>query len=268
VPDHPAPASKLLARFGPVALVTGASSGIGLEFARVLASQGFDLLLVARRGDALAAIGQDLTARYGVRVTPLPLDLSEPASLPALLSACEGISIGLVVAAAGFGTSGPFIENDLSSELDMIDVNCRAVAALSWHFARRFAAQRRGGLVLLSSLVAFQGVPRAANYAATKAYVQTLAEGLRHELRRAGVSVIASAPGPIRSGFGDRARMTMGLSQGPEAVAATTLRALGRQGTVRPGWLSKFLGWSLAALPRAARTRVMGLVMAGMTKHA
>jgi short-subunit dehydrogenase len=142
------------------------------------------------------------------------------------------------------------IDAPLAVECDMVDVNCSAVLAMSWHFARRFAARRRGGLVLISSLLAFHGVPRAANYAATKAYVQTLAEGLRVELAPFGVDVVASAPGPIRSGFAERADMKMALSLEPEVVARLTLRALGRRTTVRPGWLSKLLGWSLARRPR------------------
>jgi hypothetical protein len=118
----------------------------------------------------------------------------------------------------------------------------------------------------MSSVVAFQGVPRAANYAATKAYVQSLAEGLRAELRPLGVDVVASAPGPVHSGFAERAGMRMGLALTPSAVASATLAALGRRGTVRPGWLSKLLGWSLALLPRWVRVRVMALVMGGMAQ--
>jgi short-subunit dehydrogenase len=121
--------------------------------------------------------------------------------------------------------------------------------------------------VLLSSLVAFQGVPRAANYAATKAYIQTLAEGLRAELRPHGVDVLASAPGPIASGFAQRADMRMSASLQPDVVATATLDALGRTTTVRPGWLSKALGWSLALLPRWAMVQVMARVMKGMTAH-
>jgi len=118
----------------------------------------------------------------------------------------------------------------------------------------------------MSSLVAFQGVPRAANYAATKAYVQSFAEALRLELKPLGVDVIASAPGPIRSGFATRASMRMGLAQTPRDVADATLAALGRRGIVRPGWLSKFLEASLMFLPRWGRVRTMGFVMAGMTR--
>lgn len=127
------------------------------------------------------------------------------------------------------------------------------------------AARARGGAVFMSSLLAFHGTPLAANYAATKAYIQTLAEGLRVEWAPSGVDVIASALGPIRSGFAERANMTMGQSLPAEVVARVTLQALGRQATVRPGWLSKLLGWSLAMLPRWLQFKVITQVMKGMT---
>jgi short-subunit dehydrogenase len=116
--------------------------------------------------------------------------------------------------------------------------------------------------------VAFQGVPRAANYAATKAYIQSLAEALGVELAPSGIDVVASAPGPVDSGFASRARMIMGSAATPRVVAEGTLNALGRSRVVRPGWLSKLLELSLATLPRVGRVRMMGVVMAGMTKHA
>jgi short-subunit dehydrogenase len=119
----------------------------------------------------------------------------------------------------------------------------------------------------MSSLVAFQGVPRAATYAATKAFIQTFAEGLRLELSSSGVDVVASAPGPVRTGFEARADMRMSAAAGPAVVARATLDALGHRTTVRPGFLSKFLEASLLPLPRLARSRIMSVVMGGMTRH-
>jgi short-subunit dehydrogenase len=254
-------------RYGEWAIVTGASDGIGREFALSLAEAGFRLVLVARRENALAKVADEIRARFGGEARVLPLDLAHPDAVDELAIATVSLDVGLLVAAAGFGTSGRFVDAPLDEELAMIDVNCRAVAALAHVFGKRFAKQRRGGLVLMSSLLAFQGVPRAANYAATKAYVQSLAEGLRAELAPFGVDVVASAPGPIRSGFADRAAMKMSMAQTPDVVARTTLAALGRWGTVRPGWLSKLLEWSLALLPRWGRVQVLSLVMGGMTRH-
>ncbi len=184
-----------------------------------------------------------------------------------MTQAAHHLDIGLLVAAAGFGSSGPFLQTDLARELEMLDVNCKAVLNLTHHFARRFTAQRRGGLVLMGSLVGFQGVPGTANYAATKGYIQTLAEGLHAELAPHGVDVLASAPGPVHSGFAERANMRMGLALTSGEVARATLKALGRRTTVRPGRLSVLLEASLAPLPRWARTRILARVMGGMTRH-
>jgi hypothetical protein len=259
---------RLRSTYGPWAVVTGASDGIGRAFARCLAAAGVGLVLVARRERVLAALADDLARAHGVAARVVAVDLGAPAGVDALLAATRDLDVGLLVASAGFGTSGPFVDGDLAAELAMIDLNCRAVAALSHAFGRRLVARGRGGLVLMSSLVAFQGVPRVANYAATKAYVQSLAEGLRVELAPRGVDVLASAPGPVHSGFGARAAMTMGRAQTPDEVAAASLAALGRWGTVRPGWLAKLLELSLTLLPRWGRVRMLGAVMSGMTDPA
>jgi short-subunit dehydrogenase len=257
---------RLRERYGPWAVVTGASDGIGREFAARLAEAGVHLVLAARRNDLLDEVANGLVRAHHVQVETIPIDLATRPGVDELVARTRERDVGLLIASAGFGTSGPFVDARLDEELGMIDVNCRAVAALSHAFGRRFVDRKRGGIVLMSSLVAFQGVPRAANYAATKAYVQSFAEALRLELQPLGVDVIASAPGPIRSGFATRASMTMGLAQTPRDVAGATLAALGRRGIVRPGWLSKFLEASLMFLPRWGRVRTMGFVMAGMTK--
>lgn len=253
--------------YGPWAVVTGASDGIGREIAICLAEAGLHVVLVARRGALLDTLAAGLREEHAVQTLVVAADLGTRAGIDAVLAQTSPLDVGLFVAAAGFGTSGPFIDGPLDEELSMIDVNCRAVAALSHTLGRRFARQKRGGMILMSSLVAFQGVPRAANYAATKAYIQSLAEGLRVELKPFGVDVLASAPGPVHSGFAARASMTMSRAVSARVVAQQTLKGLGRTGTVRPGWLSKALESSLMLLPRWGRVRMMGLVMAGMTKR-
>jgi uncharacterized protein len=252
-------------RYGPWGLVTGASNGLGRAFAEALAEAGLNLVLVARRESVLAEVAAGLTARWGIHTRVIAADLATRAGVRAVIEKTLDADVGLLVAAAGFGTSGAFLESRLENELEMLEVNCAAVTALSHHFGQRFVDRGRGGLVLLSSLLAFQGVPRASTYAATKAYVQTLAEGLRRELAERGVDVIASAPGPVLTGFGDRANMRMTFGLRPADVASPTLTALGRRTTVRPGWLSKALEWSLALLPRWGRVRALERVMRQMT---
>lgn len=256
--------SALKRRFGPAALVTGASDGIGRAFAEQLAAQGFDLILVARREGVLQDMARDLGTRHGVEVRVLAADLSDPAAVPALLRRTEGAPLGLVVAAAGFGSIGPFLERDVACEINMVDLNCRAVVELSSGFGRRMAAQGRGGIVLFGSLVGFSGAPLSATYAATKGFVQGFAEGIAAEMRPLGVHVLSVAPGPVHSGFAARAGMRMARAARPDTVARGALAALGRRTTVRPGVLAKVLGWSLAMLPRRGRVRVMGVIMKGM----
>lgn len=250
---------------GPWALVTGASSGIGKAFAHALAAQGRPLILVARSGDRLRALATELGAAHGIRCLVFDVDLAQPDAVTRLQAATTRLEVNLLIAAAGFGSSGPFLDSDLETELGMLDVNCRAVLSLCWHLGRRMRERQRGAIVLMSSVLAFQGTPGSVNYAATKAYIQSLAEGLCVELGPHGVQVVASAPGPVATGFAARAGLRMDRTESADEVARQTLAALGRQTTVRPGGLSRTLGWSLAMLPRALRVRVIAQVMKGMT---
>lgn len=255
------------AKYGPWAVVTGASDGIGRAIAHQLGALGLNLVLVARRESVLAELASEIVERDGVEVRVMAADLANPDEVNRVLAETDDLSVGLLVASAGFGTSGRFVDIPLSQEVSMLGVNCRAVLMMSHHYGNRFANQSRGGIVLFSSLVAFQGVARASHYAATKAYIQSLAEGLRIELAPFGVDVLSSAPGPIASGFAARANMQMGPTLTPKVVATDTLAALGERGVVRPGMLSKLLEWALMPLPRWGRVQMMSRIMADMTQH-
>ncbi len=150
---------QLHARYGPSALVTGASSGIGREIALQLAEAGFDLVLVARREAVLRELATELAARLTIDVQVLPIDLAHSAGVDELAVATTDLDIGLYVAAAGFGTSGPFLDSALEQEREMLRLNCEAVLTMSLLFGQRLAARRRGGLILMSSIVGFQGTP-------------------------------------------------------------------------------------------------------------
>lgn len=253
-------------RYGPWAVVTGASSGIGRAIAGELALRGLNLVLVARRRDELLALGAELKAKAPIEIQIIASDLATSSGLDEVFAGTKDLDVGLLVGAAGFGTSGELLEADLADEVSMLNVNCRAVLAQAMHFGPRLKMRGRGGIVLFGSLVGFQGVPRAAHYAATKAYVQSLGEALHREWKAHGVDVLVSAPGPVHSGFGERARMALGMGDNPAVVARDTINALGRQMTATPGWVGKFLTWSLMTAPRGLRVRIMEGIMAGMTK--
>ena len=251
----------------PWALVTGASDGIGRAVAKRLAAAGYNLVICARRIGMLRELEQDLTTGAPCEVRVVAADLATSEGIARLDDETSDIPISCVVLAAGFGTSGPFLDNEIATEMRMVDLNCRAVVNATHRFAGRMRdSQLRGSIVLFSSLVAFQGVPRAANYAATKGFVQVLAEGLMHELAPHDISVLAVAPGPVNSGFAGVAGMVMGKAATPEEVADGVLAKLGANATIRPGFLSKALEYSLFALPRRGRTAIMKQVMAGMTQ--
>ena len=260
--------SPFVQQYGPWALVTGASEGIGKAFAQEAAQRGLNVVLVARRQSELDALAAELLLAHSVQVRVLVADLGTPEGVASVQQQTASLDVGLVVCSAGFGTAGPFLDNPLETELNMLQVNCAALAAISWTLGHRLVARRRGGLVLVSSLVAFQGVARTAHYAATKAYVQTLAEGLQQEWALAGVQVLSVAPGPVATGFARRSGMTMAQTDTPDVVARQALDALPRGGTLRPGVLGKVLGYSLSTAPRWLRVRILSHVMRGMTRRA
>ena len=260
-----------LNRLGPWALVTGASNGIGAATALELAEKGFNLILVSRRKARLDALAQDIATTHGSSVHTISADLGQPHGVADMMQALSqtGVAlqdIGVGVLAAGYGTTGALAQVDIETERDMLRVNCDAVLHLSHVFAQSMSARGAGHLVLFGSIVGFQGNAMTANYAATKAYVQTLAEGLAVEMKPHGVTVQAVAPGPIATGFAARAGMTMGQAGTPEVVGRAIVRGLDRSGTIRPGLLSKVLGYNMAMTPRPLRVRIMSGIMAGMAK--
>jgi short-subunit dehydrogenase len=258
---------RIKKEYGPWALVTGASSGIGKELAERLCESGLNVILVATKRDDIVEIGDKFEKKYQVRTLAVDADLSAKEGVKKVITSTANLDIGLLVAAAGFGTSGELINSSLDEELKMLNVNSMAVLHMVHHFGKMFAAKKGGGIILMSSIVAFQGVPYSANYAATKAFVQSLAEALYIELKPQGVDVLSAAPGPVKSGFGERANMKMGDVLKPEDIGVPILNALGRRSMIVPGTLSKVLTYSLRTAPRWAKTRIMKVVMGGMTKH-
>lgn len=186
-------------RYGPAALVTGASSGIGLAFAEELAARGLDLVLAARRTDRMEALAARLRPDHGVAVTILACDLADPAAPARLVEATAALDVGLVVSNAGFGLKGPHEGNDPAAMADMLAVNCHAPMQLAHGFLPRLRARGRGGLLMVSSVEGLIGCPYSAAYSATKALVVALGEALWGELAGSGVDVLTVCPGATES---------------------------------------------------------------------
>ena len=253
---------------GDWVLITGATSGIGKEMALKFGEGGFNIVITGRREPLLNELASKLFNEHQVEVIPIPGDLSRQESVQLLIQETAHLPLGVAVLNAGFGTSGKLIDANIEQEMNMLQLNCQSVLQLAHHFGGRFRDQnRKGAILFLSSMVAFQGVPNAANYAATKAYVQALGEALALELKPLGIDVLCAAPGPVDSGFASRANMRMSMSLSPEDVAVPMIEAIGKKTTVLPGFLTKLLVYNLRMVPRWAKVRIMGRVMGSFTKH-
>ncbi len=250
--------ASFAARYGPWALVAGGTDGIGAAFARELAARGLNLVLVARRSELLQSFARELGERYPIRLLPLSLDLATPEGLSALFALTGEIEIGLLVSNAALSPIGEFLDHLDSTHERLIDLNCRAPALLAWRLGRGMAERGRGGIIFLSSMAGFQGTALTAHYAASKAYVRVLAEGLWKELRPRGVDVLACNAGLVRTPTLLRENPREGgLLAAPlmesDRVVFETLRALGRRATVIPGRTNRISSWIVTRLlPRKA----------------
>ena len=243
-------------QFGPWAFVTGASSGIGREFAHQIADAGINVVLVARRLAVLQDLGAELAQRYGVDYRALGVDLSDPGMLAPIAEATNDIDVGLLVSNAGAALPGPFLASDLQAQRAILRLNTATHLGLTHHFGERLARRGRGGIVLVSALGAIHGVPYMAHTAATKAYITSLGAGLHVELAKRGVHVTVLHPGPTRT----PALADLGLDPDrmpispmpPDDWAREALRALARnRASCIPGRINRLT----AALAPPAFTR-------------
>jgi short-subunit dehydrogenase len=199
------------------ALVTGASSGIGVDLARELAKRGHGVTLVARRESRLMDVAARLRVDHGVRAEVLACDLLDPEARDALPARVEelGLTVSVLVNNAGFGTAGRFIELDRRREVDMVRLNCEAVVALTSAYAPQMAARDRGAILIVASSAGVQPIPGQATYAASKAFALSFAEALHAELRPRGVTVTALCPGPVETEFATVADMEGAFAHAP-----------------------------------------------------
>ena len=246
---------------GQVVLVTGASSGIGMELARQLAALGHDVVVAARRADRLEQLARELRAQHGIEALVVPGDLADPAQRRVLIDAVrrsQKTVVGLCNN-AGFGSYARVLDADPAHEAAMVQLNVAAVHELTLAFLPDMAKLRAGAILNVASLAAFQPVPGMATYAATKAFVQSFSEALHAELAGTGVSCTVLAPGPVPTEFGAVAgsesveSLVPGfVSEAPEEVAAAAVRGMlrGRRSVV-PGAATKALATGGRHVPRS-----------------
>jgi short-subunit dehydrogenase len=216
-------------RYGPVAVVTGASSGIGKSFAGALAAKGLNLLLVARRVQRLEDLSASLADSHGIEARVCQVDLSQPTAAQDILTATASLDVGLVISNAGFGLKGAYDSGDPQVMTDMLMVNCHTPMLLARGFVPRLRKRGKGGLMLTSSVEGLIGCPYSTAYSASKAYVKSLGEALWGELTPEGIDILTLCPGatdteaPRLQGI-DPATMRNVMS--PDEVARLTLENL------------------------------------------
>ncbi|MEU2396270.1 SDR family oxidoreductase [Streptomyces sp. NPDC007369] len=249
-----------------VALVTGASAGLGVEFARQWAGRGADLILTARRLDRLEALAADLESRYGVKAHAIASDLSQPGAATALREeiAARGLTVQTLINNAGFGSHGPVADQDPAQMEEMIRLNVLAVTELTRAFLPGLVADGRGALVNIASVAAYQPTPAMAVYGATKAFVLNFTEAVAYETRASSLRVLAVSPGPVSTEFFDvvgSRDAAVGRMATPEQVVTAARRALERRSA--PPSVVVGLGNRLSALASALAPRRAALAVAG-----
>lgn len=247
-----------------IALITGASSGIGREFARIHAARGGDVILVARRAEALAALKAELEAAHGITAHVIPQDLAAPGGALALVQAVKGMRVDVLINNAGFGGRGTHVARDLADEQAMIDLNVSALVTLTHEFARQMVAQGGGRILNVGSTAGFIPGPNQAIYFATKAFVVSFTQGIAHELAPHGVICTVLAPGYVETEFAQVADLTgTGLVKGGGATAYSAALAgynamlRGRVVIISDAFLRFSINWVFPFMPRRFVARMV-----------
>lgn len=262
--------SEFAARYGGWAVVAGASEGMGAAYAEELARRGLNLILIARRAELLESLAAQLSKKYNVDAKLILLDLVAANAAEQIHRETNNLEIGLLICNAAFSAIGPFLERPIQDHLREIQTNAVTPLKLTYLLAEQMLRRRRGGIVLMSSLSAFQGSAYISTYAATKAFNIVLAEGLWEEWRRDGVDILVCISGAVRTpnyvasepvktgGLGDRTML-------PEQVVHEALNALGKQPYVIPGRINRVASAVMRhLLPRKSAVKFMGRILREM----
>jgi short-subunit dehydrogenase len=254
---------------GKTALVTGASSGLGADFARQLASRGASLVLVARREDQLRAVAAEIEKEYPVTAQALPLDLAAPGAPQALYDQLQrqGMRVDVLVNNAGFGIYGDFASVPWEREKAMLDIDVVTLTHLTKLFVQDMLTRKSGFILQVASIGAYQPSPTYATYSAAKAYVLMMGEALNYELRRSGVSVTVISPGVTATEFLKVAGQAPSLYQRSMMMDSSTVARIGIQGMLRrrpsviPGFLNNLAAFGTRLMPRRMQAAAAHLFM-------
>lgn len=250
----------------PTTLITGASSGIGLELARLFAAGGDDLVLVARSEDKLRQLAESIGQRHSVAVTVLPSDLSQPDAVDQLCDELRehSIAVDTLVNNAGFGALGKFAELPADRQTKMLMVNVVSLTHLTRRLIPAMLERRRGGVLNVGSIAAYQAGPNMAVYYASKAYVLSFSEGLREELTGSGLHVTCLAPGATETGFGADSGMAKLDMFSTQTMSAAAVAKAGYEGyrnnedVVIPGWKNRLMATTAGMVPRSLSRKLVG----------
>jgi short-subunit dehydrogenase len=246
------------------ALVSGASGGIGLELARIHASKGGDLVVVARSEAKLKQIQRDFEAEYGVKVTVIAIDLSQPESARSVFNQTEdlGIQIDVLINNAGFGGHGKFYERDLAADQKMMQLNMVTLTNLTHYYLKGMVARNYGKILNVSSTASFMPGPLQAVYYATKAYVTSFSQAVAEEVKTHNVTVTALCPGAVATGFVDAGDLN-GVDIWKNAKSADSVAECGYQAmekgklvAINERGLNFLLNWVIPFLPRSLVLKV------------
>ncbi len=255
---------KFNEKYGPFALVTGASSGIGEEFAKQLAAKGLNVILVARRKERLERLSDELEKKYHIKAIAIAVDLLSDQFLKEIRKVTDTLEVGLLVSNAGTMYIGNYLHNSLENDLKMIDLNIKTPAILTHHFAQQMVKRKKGGIIYTASMLGFMGTPFASIYAGTKAHEIVKGEGLAYELKPKGIDVLVLNPGLTdteMTAANDFSVMPMKLMK-PGVVAEAALNALGKKVLVTPGFMNNMMNWmSKRVMSRKMNTNMFGRLM-------
>ncbi len=253
-------------KYGPWALVTGASLGIGEEFARQLAANGLNVVLVARRKQVLDNVAKELESKYDIKAKTVAVDLSQPGAIDIIDEATKEIEIGLLVNNAAMVVAGALVKTEVTDQMQLIQVNIVAPLQLAHLFGQKMSHRGQGGIIFVASFGGYASLPYMANYMATKAYLISLGEALHYELKIKGVDVTVLCPGDTKTTPKGVVREVKGLdvkelseekAMAVAPVVATALKALGQKPAVIPGLMNNVMFFILTKFfPRKAITNI------------